>query len=75
MELIEGSTRLSGIRSIATSLPDPNTLKSALEEASGRPFTHGIVNAHRVAKKLNSIEGRPVEVVGKVYQLAIFRDH
>jgi len=55
--------------------PDPDFLRSALEEASGRPFTAGLVNTHRVAKKLKSIEGRPVEVDGRVYTLEVERDH
>jgi len=54
---------------------NPGELRSALEEASGRPFTNGKVSAHRVARKLKSIEGRPVEVNGRVHQLTIIRDH
>ena len=58
-----------------SSKPDPGTLKSALEEASGRPFKDGNVNAHRVARKLKSIEGRPVEVDGKALHLVVESDH
>lgn len=56
-------------------LPDASTLKSSLEEASGRPFSGGVVNAHRVAKKLKSIEGRPVEINGALYQLVVKKNH
>jgi len=54
---------------------DRRTLMSALEEASGRAFTGGLVNAHRVAKKLKSIEGRPVKVDGCLFTLSVDRDH
>jgi hypothetical protein len=55
--------------------PDPSALKSALEEASGRPFTGDVVNAHRVARKLKAIEGRPVEVDGVTMKLVVIKDH
>jgi hypothetical protein len=55
--------------------PDPSALKSALEEASGRPFTGDVVNAHRVARKLKAIEGRPVEVDGITMKLVVIKDH
>jgi len=55
--------------------PDPGNLKSALEEASGRPFSNGQVNAHRVARKLKSIAGRPVEIEGELFHIVIVKNH
>ncbi|MCK4713204.1 MAG: hypothetical protein KAT26_10025 [Marinosulfonomonas sp.] len=50
-------------------------MKSALEEAIGRPFTGGNVNAHRVARKLKSIACRPVEINGQVVHLVAIKGH
>lgn len=55
--------------------PDRETLRSALEDASGRPFSGGRVTSHRVARKLLSIEDRPVEIDGKIFCLRVVRDH
>ncbi|NKW72038.1 hypothetical protein HGD85_03535, partial [Rhodobacteraceae bacterium R_SAG10] len=55
--------------------PDRETLKSALEDASGRPFFNDQVNAHRVGMKLKSIAGRPVEHNGQILRLVVIRDH
>ncbi len=65
----------SGSRSADPNEPDPSALKSALEAASGRPFSGGTVTAHRVARKLAAIEDRPVEVDGQMLQLKVIRDH
>ena len=50
-------------------------MKSALEEASGRPFTGGNVNSRRVGIKLKSIAGRPVEVDGVLFHLVVVENH
>jgi hypothetical protein len=64
--------------------PDQDDLKASLEAASGRPFptSTGSYSSHRsgiskrvVGIKLNSIEGRPVEVDGTLYSLVVIKNH
>lgn len=54
---------------------DRDAVKCALEDASGRSFSEGKTTSRRVAKKLQSIEDRPVEVNGKLLCLKVARDH
>ena len=53
---------------------DRDAVKCALEDASGRSFSEGKTTSRRVAKKLQSIEDRPVEVNGKLLCLKVARD-
>lgn len=74
-KLVDDHLYGKGVRPADPNTPDPGTLKSALEDASGRPFSGGIVNARRVAHKLKSIEGRPVQVEGVLMHLVVEKDH
>jgi len=74
-KLVEGNQIEHVAYSARRSQPDPSTLKSALEEASGRPFPNDRVTPRVVARKLLSIEGRPVDVNGELFHLVVKRDH
>lgn len=64
-----------GVRPADPTAPDPASLASALAEASGRGFSRGIVSSHGIARKLRSIEGRPVMVDGLKFKLVVIKDH